>query len=296
MSPDGILLIDKPAGVTSHDVVSMARRALHTRKIGHAGTLDPMATGLLVLGVGRATRLLRYLSGLDKTYEATALLGVTTDTLDAEGTVTAESDAGAITPGDVAAVAERFVGTISQVPPAYSAIKVGGEASYKAARRGEDKELPPRQVTIDRLEIDASQLPQVAFVMDCSSGTYVRTLAADIGEALGCGAHLTSLRRTRIGPFALDEAVPADAIAAPLPIERAVAHLPRFELSEHEAEAASHGRPLVPTGIVGSFGVYGPSGRLVAMYRDDGAKSIPEMVLAPLAEDGPEGAQDAGLG
>lgn len=279
--PDGILLIHKPKGITSHDVVAKVRRALGTRKVGHAGTLDPMATGLLVLGVGRATRLLRYLSGLDKAYDGTALLGVTTDTLDAEGTETARADASGVTLEALHDTSQTFVGDITQIPPAYSAVKVDGEALYKAARRGEHKEIPPREVTITRFDIDVAALPSFDFVVDCSSGTYIRTLVDDLGATLGCGAHLTRLRRTRVGPFDLAHAVDPDEPGTPLPLERAVAHLPRFELDANEAEAATHGRPLVPTAIEGPFGVYGPDGALLGMYRDQGAKSIPEMILAP---------------
>ena len=284
-TPEGLLLIDKPAAVTSHDVVDMARKALDTRKVGHAGTLDPMATGLLLIGVGRATRLLRYLSGLGKTYEGTGLLGIQTDTLDAEGGTTATDEAGAadVTSEALTEAMVAFTGDIEQVPPQYSAVKVGGRALYQAARRGQVVEAPPRTVhiagyTLDGFDQDAHTFD---FTVTCSGGTYVRTLVADTGGALGCGAHLTRLRRTSIGPFVLDDASAPDAIDELLPIEAAVAHLPRLDLSAAEADAAAHGRPLGPAGIEGSYGVFDPDGHLIGMYVDRGAKAVPEMILAP---------------
>jgi tRNA pseudouridine55 synthase len=284
VTPEGLLLIDKPQGVTSHDVVNTIRRALGTKKVGHAGTLDPMATGLLLLGVGRATRLLRYLSGLGKTYEGTARLGERTDTLDADGEIVSTS------PVDVTAEALEkavavFRGEISQIPPAYSAVKVGGRPLYKAARAGDAEnpppEAPPRTVHIDTFDVTTFDGRDFAFVVACSGGTYVRTLVADVGDALGCGAHLIRLRRTDVGPFHVGDARDADEPGQPLPIERAVAHLPRIDLEEHEAEAASYGRPLGPEGIEGPYGVYGPGGALIGIYRDRNAQAVPEMILAP---------------
>lgn len=277
---DGLLIVDKPKGITSHDLVSIVRKRLSTRKVGHAGTLDPMATGLMLLGVGKATRLLRYLSGLDKTYEGTGLLGVRTDTLDAEGEVVGQADPAGVTLEGLCEAASLLTGEIVQIPPVYSAIKVDGEALHRSARRGDPKEAPPRTVLVPRFEVQAPQLPAFDISVDCSSGTYVRTLVADLGDAVGCGAHLTRLRRTRIGPFDIRDARLPEDISVPLPVERAVAHLPRLDLDEYEAQAAGFGRPLGPAGIVGSYGVYGPDGRLIGIYVDEPTKAVPEMILA----------------
>jgi tRNA pseudouridine55 synthase len=278
--PDGIVLVDKPAGITSHDAVATLRRVLGTRRVGHAGTLDPMATGLLVIGVGRATRLLRYLGDLPKTYEGTFRLGVETTTLDADGEVVRESAVRASV-DDVRAAARALVGDSLQQPPAYSAVKVGGRKLYEAARQGETLEAPPRPIRVDRFDVTQMREHDADFVATVSGGTYVRVLAADVGAALGCGAHLTRLRRTAIGPLGVDEAAPPDAAGAPLPLERAVAHLPRVVLDEDEAGAARNGSVLAPAGVEGPYGVYDRAGGLVAVYRDDGSKARPEMVLAP---------------
>ena len=278
--PEGLVLVDKPSGWTSHDVVDAVRRALDTRKVGHAGTLDPLATGLLVLGIGRATRLLRFLSELEKTYEGTGRLGVETDTLDAEGS-TVHATSVVATRSDVEAAAAALVGGSMQTPPAYSAVKVGGRPLYRAARRGEEASAPPRRVfvrTFDVLAFDGSR--DFEFRVTCSSGTYVRSLVADVGASLGCGAHLARLVRTRVGPFSIEDARPPDAPGPPLPIDRAVDHLPRVELSAEEAVAASHGRILAPAGHDGPYGVFAPDGRLVGVYRDDGAKARPMVILA----------------
>lgn len=272
------MLVDKPGGMTSHDVVDAVRRALRTRKVGHAGTLDPMATGLLLVGVGRATRLLRFFGDLPKTYEGTARLGVETDTLDADGAMVRTAEVAA-TRDDVARAFSALVGDSMQRPPAYSAVKVGGRKLYEAARAGEVVEAPPRPIRVDAFELRSFDGNDAGFAVTCSGGTYVRVLLADVGAALGCGAHLRSLRRTRIGPYRVEDALPPEAVRAPLPIESAVAHLPRVDLGEDEARAASHGSILAPAGVVGPYGVFGLDGRLVAVYRDDGAKARPEVVL-----------------
>ncbi len=279
-APEGLVLVDKPKGVTSHDAVDAVRLVLGTRKVGHAGTLDPMATGLLLIGVGRATRLLRYLAGLHKTYEGTGRLGVETDTLDADGRVvrTVEVEA---TGEELEAAARDLVGGSIQVPPAYSAVKVGGVAMHEAARRGESLVAEGRPILVDSFEVDSFDGTDFGFRVTCSGGTYVRVLVADIGAGLGCGAHLTRLVRTAIGPFHVDDACAPDRPGVPLPIESAVAHLPRLGLDVEEAKAASSGRPLGPAGIGGPYGVYDPDGRLLAVYRDEGAKAVPEMVLPP---------------
>ena len=278
--PDGVALIDKPAGITSHDAVAIVRRALGTRKVGHAGTLDPMATGLLVMGIGRATRLLRFFGDLPKEYEGTMRLGIETTTLDAEGEVTSERPVDVTDDAIDAAMAAKL-GASAQRPPAFSAVKVGGRTLHEAARKGEHLEAPARIVRVDRFERTRRAGVDVGFVCVVSGGTYVRVLAADVGEALGCGAHLTALRRTAIGPFSVADARRPDDPGEPQPLERAVAHLPRCELIAEEAIAASHGRILGPAAIEGPYGVYDPDGRLIGVYRDDGGKARPLVILAP---------------
>ena len=275
---DGLLLIDKPTGITSHDAVDAVRRALEIRKVGHAGTLDPMATGLLVMGVGRATRLLRFLGDMDKEYEGTARLGEETDTLDADGRIVRTAPV-AVSEGEVAAAMAGLTGELLQRPPAYSAVKVGGRRLHREARAGRTPEAEPRTVRVHAFELRRFDGRDVEFLAVVSGGTYVRSLAADLGSALGTGAHLTRLIRTRIGPFRVADASPPNANGPLLPIERAVAHLPRMELSEDEAEAARHGRLLGPPDGPGFHAAFDPAGRLVGVYRDCGAKSCPEVVL-----------------
>lgn len=273
------MLVDKPGGMTSHDVVDAVRRALGTRRVGHAGTLDPMATGLLLVGAGRATRLLRYFGDLPKSYEGKARLGIETDTLDAEGSVVRSAEVD-VSREDLDRAFAARTGVSAQRPPAYSAVKVGGRKLYDAARAGEALEAPPRRIRVDALEVRSFDGVDVDFAVTCSGGTYVRTLLADVGADLGCGAHLTRLRRTAIGPYRVEEAVAPDAVAVLAPIETAVGHLPRVELSQDEARAASHGSILAPAGVDGPYGVFGTDGRLVGIYRDDGPKARPEVILA----------------
>ena len=275
---EGLVLVDKPAGITSHDVVDSVRRTLATKKVGHAGTLDPMATGLLLIGVGRATRLLRFLGDLPKTYEGTLRLGVETDTLDADGAVVRESPVDA-TRGQVAEAMRSLVGESLQRPPAYSAVKVGGRKLYEAARAGEHLEAEPRAIRVDAFDLLSFDPPDVTFRVICSGGTYVRVLAADVGAAVSTGAHLTVLRRTAIGHYRAEDALTLEAVREPLPIEAAVGHLPRLDLQADEAAAASHGRPLGPAGIEGPYGVFGPDGRLIGVYEDDGPRARPQVIL-----------------
>jgi len=278
----GFLLIDKPAGLTSHDAVDRVRRALGIRKVGHAGTLDPSATGLLLIGVGRATRLLRFAGDLSKEYEGTGLLGVETDTLDADGTVVGgDSEAASrVTAEDLRRAMSAFVGEIEQVPPAYSAVKVGGERLYRAARRGEAVTAPPRTVRVDTLDLVGFEAPAFDFRVSCSGGTYVRTLVADVGARLGCGAHLTRLRRTAIGALRADDARPPDAPGEPVDPAVVLAHLPAVEVTDEEAAAVSHGRVLGPAGIEGPYRVHAPGGALLGIYHDVGPKAVPDVVLA----------------
>ena len=280
--PEGLLLVDKPGGITSHDAIDRVRRALGTRKVGHAGTLDPMATGLLLIGVGRATRLLRFLSDLDKTYEGDARLGVETDTLDADGEVVRTAEVpGSLTPAAIRAAMSDLEGESMQRPPAYSAVKVGGRKLVDAARAGESLEAAARAIRVRGFELVRAAGADLEFHVTCSSGTYVRVLLSDVGTTLGCGAHLTRLRRTAIGPFDVAGATTPDDPGDPLPIERAVAHLPRLMLEPEEAVAAGHGRILGPMGVAGPYGVFSPEGALIGVYEDDGGKALPQMILAP---------------
>lgn len=251
MAAPGVLLVDKPGGMTSHDVVARARRAWGTRKIGHAGTLDPMATGLLVLGVEGATRLLTFIVGLDKTYEATIRLGVSTDTDDADGEVVATTDASAVASASVLSSIEALTGRISQVPSTYSAIKVDGRRAYDLARAGEEVELKAREVTVSRFDVIAERrsggVVDLDVIVDCSSGTYIRSLARDLGASLGVGGHLTALRRTRIGPFGIERAAAIDSLAEqPLlaPADAAAAVLGRLDVTADEARDLRHGKRL----------------------------------------------------
>ncbi|MGM1028614.1 MAG: tRNA pseudouridine(55) synthase TruB [Actinomycetota bacterium] len=284
-APDGILLVDKPQGITSHTAVSRARRALGTRKVGHAGTLDPMATGLLILGVGPSTRLLTHMVGLDKTYVATIALGAATTTDDAEGEVTTTADASHVTEADLAAPMAALTGDIEQRPSSVSAIKVDGERAYARVRAGEQIELDARPVTVARFEAIAFRpgtTAELDVVVDCSSGTYIRALARDLGAALGVGGHLTALRRTRIGPFAVDGAPGADALpesgadALLMPPALAAARiLPVAELDDERAADLSNGRRTEAlegeTGIVAA--VHGD--RLVGIARVAGRRLLP---------------------
>ena len=287
-APEGLLLIDKPAGITSHDVIDRVRRALGTRKVGHAGTLDPLATGLLLVGAGRATRLLRFLSELPKTYEGTALLGVETDTLDADGTVLRRARVDVPRSALERALSAKE-GDSMQAPPAYSAVKVGGRTLHSAARSGEELRAAERPISVESFRLRAYRDDTFDFEVTCSSGTYVRVLVAEVGSELGPGAHLTRLVRTRIGPFSVADARAPEDPGTPLPVERAVAHLPRMVLQEDEATAAGHGRVLGPAGLEGPYGVYAPGGRLIGVYRDDGAKARPEVILAVPVDGAPAG-------
>jgi tRNA pseudouridine55 synthase len=275
---DGLLLVNKPKGMTSHDAVDLIRRGLGVRKVGHAGTLDPMATGLLVMGVGRATRLLRFLGELDKEYEGTGRLGEETDTLDAQGEVVRRHPVD-VTEGLLRGAMAELTGDILQRPPAYSAVKVGGRRLHRAARSGAPVDATPRPVRVDALDLVRFDGRDFDFRAIVSGGTYVRSLVADVGQRLGVGAHLVRLVRTRIGPFSVGDATAPDRPGPTLPVERAVDHLPRLELTPDEAEAARHGRPLGPPDGPGFHAAFDPSGRLVGVYRECGARACPEVVL-----------------
>ncbi len=249
MSPSGILLVDKPGGMTSHDVVSRTRKALGTRKVGHAGTLDPMATGLLLLGVGSATRLLTYVVGLGKEYTATIRLGAATDTDDAEGEIVSTADASGVTRATLDAAVEALTGELSQVPSSYSAVKVDGRRSYDRARAGEEVVLEPRTVTVSRFDVLAerrdAQTVDLDVVVECTSGTYIRALARDLGAALGVGGHLTALRREAIGGFRVPDAVALDDIdeaALRTPASIAAQLFPVVTLDASQATDLTHGK------------------------------------------------------
>ena len=272
-------MVDKPAGWTSHDVVARCRKIFGQRRVGHSGTLDPDATGVLLVGLGRVTRLLRYLTDLPKEYTGVVVLGVATSTLDASGEVTGEWDMSAVTLDDARRAARGLTGDILQVPPMVSALKVGGRRLHELAREGVEVEREARPVTVHRYEVVGPGPDPSTFMIDvrCSSGTYVRTLAADLGEALGGGAHLRDLRRTAIGSFSVADAVPLDELgpAHVLSAVDALRDYPMVEVDEDAARDVSHGKrlPDVPAGTVR---VAGPDGRLLAMYED----GKPSVVLA----------------
>lgn len=270
---DGFVVVDKPAGMTSHDVVGRLRRQLHERRIGHAGTLDPDATGVLVVAVGRSTRLLRYVSGVDKSYEGTLLLGASTSTLDASGEVTGHYEMGGVTEEMVRAAAAKLTGEIDQVPPMVSAVKVDGRRLHELARAGEEVDRAPRRVLVSRFALGATDEPLLfSFEVDCGSGTFVRSLVDDLGRLLGGGAHLRTLRRTRVGSFSLAEAVPlAEVDAASLgPPVGLLGALARLEADEEAIRRITNGQTLDAAALgargEGPFALLGPNGALLAVY------------------------------
>lgn len=287
MSPEGILVIDKPAGMTSHDVVDAVRRKFKTKKVGHAGTLDPDATGILVLGLGRATRLLTFTQTVPKRYRARARFGATTSTQDAAGAIVAET-----TPtfgeAELLAALDKFTGLIEQIPPMVSAVKVGGERLYRKALRGEDVERPARKVTIYELQATEVDLDAYEVELDvmCSGGTYIRTLVHDMGEVLGSGAYLLTLRRTESGGFGEDDAVELDSagLAHLRPLEDAVRALARLDVDAAGTRDVSHGRPLrMPTEVEVDEGRHVAvfnDGRLLAVYTRRGDELRAERVIA----------------
>lgn len=296
---DGLLVVDKPADWTSHDVVARARRLCGTRKVGHAGTLDPMATGVLVLGVGRATKLLTFLVGCDKDYDATVRLGQGTLTDDAEGEVTSAPGATDVTDDHLASAVAALTGDIEQVPSSVSAIKVQGQRSYHRARAGESVDLPVRPVTVSRFAVhdvrpstvDGVAVLDVDVSVTVSSGTYVRALARDLGAALGSAGHLTALRRTRVGGFGLDDAHPLAALGArqgePMPViplsDAARAGFAARELSADEARTLGYGQrlPSAEPGRTEPVAAFGPDGALVAMLDESRPTARSHVVFAP---------------
>ncbi len=282
--PDGVAVIDKPADWTSHDVVAKCRGVLGTRKIGHSGTLDPSATGVLVLGLGKATRLLRFLTVLPKSYVGEIVLGTETNTLDADGTVTATHDMSEVTDDAVRAAAVGLTGAIEQIPPMVSAVKVGGRRLHEIAREGGEVERDPRAVVVYRFDVEPVDGDPGVWrcEVDCSSGTYVRTLAADLGAALGGGAHLRALRRTAVGGFTIAD---AGTIETPtlLPIAAAVAHLSQVVVDDEVAVEVGHGRVLAPDrlGVAGDgpWAVLDGGGALLAVYEAHRGRVKPSVVI-----------------
>lgn len=292
MTGAGLLLVDKPTGMTSHDVIGRLRKVLQVRRIGHAGTLDPDATGMLLVGVGPATRLLQFLSGLDKEYRGTVRFGIRTDTLDASGQVLDRQPMPGLTRPAVQEGARSLTGEIAQVPPMVSAVKVGGEPLYARARRGEEVERAARRVTVRCLVVEEfapGPYPEAVIRVVCSSGTYVRSLAADLGASLGGVAHLALLRRLAVGAFAVDDAIalaaleemddPWSAVRPPL---EALHDLPCVEVDDERARAVAHGAVFTGLGVP----VEGPvavthDGRLIAVYGPHARGAKPLVVLSP---------------
>ncbi|WP_216216308.1 tRNA pseudouridine(55) synthase TruB [Amycolatopsis aidingensis] len=291
--PPGLVIVDKPDGLTSHDVVARVRRIMGTRKVGHAGTLDPMATGVLVLGIERATKLLGHLALDRKTYLATIALGVSTSTDDAQGEAVGEPDEAALAAVTDSAIHRgiaALTGEIEQVPSSVSAVKVDGKRAYARVRAGEQVELEPRPVTVYRFDLlairrEAGRI-ELDAVIDCSSGTYVRALARDLGGTLAGGGHLVALRRTTVGPFTLAAARTLEALEQrpelSLDLAAAVgAAFPRHDVDEATARAVQYGQRIPAAGIAGTYGVFAPDGRVLALAADAGAVARSVVVLAP---------------
>lgn len=293
---DGLVVVDKPPGWTSHDVVARLRKIYGLRRVGHAGTLDPDATGVLLVGLGRATRLLRFLTDTGKVYRGEVAFGIATDTLDAAGAETARQPLPDLTREALEAVLPRFLGTIAQIPPMVSAIKIDGRRLHEMARAGETVERAARTVRIDRIDVEAftpGDHPRAQILVECGSGTYIRSLAADLGEAVGGCAHLAWLRRLQVGPFPLEEAHTLEAIAESpddvvLPLAEAVRHLPRVDVDVETARGIGHGAVFPAAALPvegaeegdGPFAVVGPDGILLALYQRGRAAARPVVVLA----------------
>jgi len=290
--PEGLVVVDKPAGWTSHDVVARIRRLAGTRRVGHAGTLDPMATGVLVVGVGRATRLLGHLALHDKDYDATLRLGVRTVTDDVEGDVVDSRDASGVADADLAAAMQALTGDIEQVPSSVSAVKVDGQRAYRRVRQGEAVELAPRRVQVAKFDVVRRRGDDVDVSVTCSTGTYVRALARDVGTALGVGAHLTALRRTRVGAFGLAEAKTLDELAAEFVVvglPDAVARaFPRLDVDTETARRLGFGqRVAAPPMAAGPHGVFGPDGSVLALAEERAGQLRTLVVFAPETGPGP---------
>jgi len=281
--PIGIAVVDKPAGLTSHDVVAKARKVLGTRKVGHSGTLDPDATGVLILGVGRATRLLQFLTLLPKSYKGEIVFGEDTSTLDSSGEITATYDMTNLRPSGVREATKSFLGEIEQIPPMVSAVRVKGKRLYEIAREGNEVDRPSRNVRVDRFEVNPTENPMVYEVfVDCSSGTYIRSLAADLGSALGGGAHLRNLRRTGVGSFREDEALPVEKTVLQSPIV-GMRDFEVVEVNEETRKEVSYGRVFARDRLEikkeGPWALVDRSGELLAVYKEHGDKIKPAVVI-----------------
>ena len=290
LSTSGVVVVDKPAGVTSHDVVAKLRRFFGTRKVGHAGTLDPMATGVLVAGIERGTKLLAHLVADEKIYSATIRLGASTSTDDAEGDILTETDASHITDNQIMAQVAALTGEIMQVPSKVSAIKIDGKRAHELVREGKEVEIPPRPVTIVSFAVSAIRREGTFVDIDarvhCSSGTYIRSLARDMGEALGVGGHLTALRREASGPFTLEHARTLDELedhaALSLTLDEALTTAwPVLEVTADEYAALAMGKWLEPRGLAGVHAAVGPDGRAVALVKEKGTRLSTIFVARP---------------
>lgn len=290
LTDSGLIVVDKPAGMTSHDVVGRLRRIMGTRKVGHAGTLDPMATGVLVAGINRGTKFLTHLVASTKAYAATIRLGAATTTDDAEGDVLSTGDTTGITDAAIAREVSGLTGTIMQKPAAVSAIKIGGKRAYERVRAGENVEIPAREVEITRFDIHALRRTPEGIDVDvsvaCSSGTYIRSLARDLGEALGVGGHLTALRRTEVGPLTLADASSLDELqdspALSLSLDAAlIRSYPTCPITDEEAKKLSMGQWLEPRGLTGTHAAVAPDGRAIALIREKGSRLSTVFVARP---------------
>ncbi len=291
----GIVIVDKPAGMTSHDVVGRCRRIFGTRKVGHAGTLDPMATGVLVIGIERATKILGLLTATSKSYTATIRLGRTTTTEDAEGEVLQDVSTRHVTDAAIEQGIAALRGEISQRPSSVSAVKIDGKRAYQLVREGQDVKLAERRVRIDRFEVLAirrggdfgeGDFIDVDVEVDCSSGTYIRALARDLGEALEVGGHLTALRRTRVGGFGLEQARTLDELTERSSLSydldaACLSSFPRRDIDAAQAQDAAHGRPLPAAGIGGVYAATDPDGRVIALLEDRGDLTKSVVVIRP---------------
>lgn len=290
LSRSGLVVVDKPAGMTSHDVVGRLRRIMGTRKVGHAGTLDPMATGVLVAGIERGTKFLAHMVAATKAYDATIRLGMATTTDDAEGAELSREDASALIDADIHATLDLQRGDILQRPSAVSAIKIDGKRAHERVRAGESVDIPARPVTIHRLDLHELRRTGVFIDLDvsvfCSSGTYIRSIARDLGEALGVGGHLTALRRTEVGPFTLDDARSLEELEqAPLlslSLDEALTRTyPSMSVTDDEAAALSMGKWLEPRGLKGVHAAVTGDGRAVALISEQGKRLSTVFVARP---------------
>ncbi|HCJ68206.1 tRNA pseudouridine(55) synthase TruB [Corynebacterium casei] len=284
MTDSGLVVVDKPAGMTSHDVVARIRREFGTRKVGHAGTLDPMATGVLILGIERGTKFLAHMVAATKAYDATIRLGASTTTDDFEGEVINQTSAEHITDEQALAEIKKLTGDIMQKPAKVSAIKIDGKRAYQRVRDGEEVDIPARPVTVSRFDVNASRTEPREFdvTVECSSGTYIRSLARDLGDSLGVGGHLTALRRTAVGPFLLADASPIDNLQLSLTLDEALVRCyPRLDVTEEEAAKLAMGQWLEPRGLKGTHAAVGPDGRSVALIKEQGKRLATVFVAHP---------------